>query len=168
MSTLLHFVNVKSKMAYLSVILPTCRPGGMDVTFAGLAQQTFKDFELIWCDAIRKYREPYIQDELRKYDFKYKIVDPIDNIFPFAGFARCSNTAFAHASGEIAMITADYLYMPPDCLEKHANYHKANPHAGYMGSHTYLEVPKLKNIPSCGPIDYPFLNTLERNKYSYD
>ena len=119
----------------------------MDVIFTSLQNQSFKDFELIWVDNLHQYRAPLIQGHLSLYDISYKHIPPRQNHFPYGAFATSVNTALANANGEIVLITADYTYLPHDCLEKHAAYHKANPNAGYMGSHTYWELPTMRTMP---------------------
>jgi glycosyltransferase involved in cell wall biosynthesis len=154
----------------ISVILPTSRPGGMDVTFLGLSQQTYNDFELVWVDSIRPHREKFVRDHIARASFPVTYVEPLDNPFPVSCFARCANTGIAHAKGDILLFTQDYLWFPPECLEKHALFHREHPNAGFMGPHTYLVDPPMKPIPLWDEQSYWDGNVTARDwiKYCYD
>ena len=167
---------------YISVIVPTFRPGGFDILLNSLRNQSFQNFELIIIDMIYKYREPIIRDLIVGVDwgFDIKYVEPIDNVFPFAAFAHMINTGLVHAKGEIILTAADYLWFPSDCLQKHADFHKTNPNCGYMGPHAYFNTPKLKDIPSWnkpemqsgdtptrGQVKYTYVDDLNSGKYDH-
>jgi hypothetical protein len=167
---------------YISVIVPTFRPGGLDVLFNCLKNQSFKNFELILVDMIYEHRKPFIFDLINSVDwgFNIKHVEPIDNVFPFAAFAHMMNTGFVHAEGEIIFNSSDYIWFPSDCLQKHADFHKANPNRGYMGPHIYFDTPKLKVIPpwdkpemqsgdtpTRGQVMYTYVDDLNAGKYNH-
>lgn len=136
-------------MPFLSVILPHNRPGGLDIAFTGLAAQTFRDFELVLSDALYSYRHQVVADQARRHGIQVRHITPIGNLHPVHSFARSMNTAFAHAQGEVVVITADYLFMPPDCLARHAEHHRqaVNNRRGYMGPHTYYVSPAFAELP---------------------
>ena len=127
---------------FISVVCPTMRIGGLDVLVAGLADQTFQDFELILSDGI--------QSRIGAFDFaalpgQATHVAPRGNPFPVAGFCRFSNEALVHARGNVIVFITDYTYLPPNTLEEHAAFHKAHPEreAAFMMPHEYRELPKL-------------------------
>lgn len=169
-------------MPRISVIVPTYRPGGLDVLFAGLQHQIFKDFELILVDMIAKYRRHLIQDMLSCVDwnFNIKYVEPFDNTFPFASYAHMFNTGLSYAEGELVFITGDYIWLPPDCLQKHSDFHIQNSNCACMAPHTYFELPELKNLPKWqspefqdaktptrGSIKFTYYDDLERGAYDH-
>ena len=110
-------------MPKVSVCVPTMRCGGLDVLVAGLTGQTFKDFELVICDALWNWRQG-IFDEV---PFMVKHLPPRPGglyVFPTTQFCRQANTALAAASGEIVLFITDYTWLPPDCLERHVRFHE--------------------------------------------
>jgi hypothetical protein len=105
-------------MTKASVVVPSYRPGGIDVLCESLAHQSHHDFELVIVDAIHERRAPIIAAKLATYGF------PIKHIAPSGGpklsnYCRSINDAVVVASGELIVIQTDYTWMPPDCLAKH-------------------------------------------------
>lgn len=156
---------------YVSIIVPSYRPGGLDVTVAGLKTQTFKNFELIFVDMIKAWRSKHVETNFKGLPFDVQYVEPLDNTFPFASYAHVFNTGLVHARGNIVLITGDYLWMPPNCVQKHVDFHKANENCGFIGCHTYLESPALCDLPpwKCDT-DFNFTDTPSRGqiKFAYD
>lgn len=107
------------------------RIGGLDVVFSSLANQTFKDFELVFADNIYEYRKDIVKEKAKEYGIRYKHVPPIVNRFPLHALCHTTNSAIAHADGDVILLTLDYRYFMPDCLQKHAEFHKS--HADNFG-----------------------------------
>lgn len=127
-------------MPFISVVVPTMRVGGIDLLFAGLKGQTFEDFELVLSDGLYEHRP----DLAEFASFRFKHVEPRDNPFPLNAFCRYANEGLAHASGEIVLFLVDYTFLPPNLLQAHADFHKANDRRqGLMGPHQYYEMPAL-------------------------
>jgi glycosyltransferase involved in cell wall biosynthesis len=138
---------------YISIVFPTMRIGGLDVVFSSLANQTFNDFELIFADNLYEYRKDIVKEYAKLFpSIKYKHVAPIKNIFPTHAYCHTINSAIAHASGEVILFTLDYRYFPPDCLQKHAAFHKSHAeNVGYAPASKFLATQKLKpGLPSYG------------------
>jgi glycosyltransferase involved in cell wall biosynthesis len=129
----------------ISIIMPTMRPGGLDVLFKSLENQTFKDFELVLVDGIYKYRKYLVAQKSKNYTFKVKHVEPIKNSFPIACLCNSTNTGFVNASAELVLMITDYTYLPSNCIEKHINFHLNNSaeNVGYMCPHQYKSLPEL-------------------------
>jgi len=141
---------------YLSLIVPTMRMGGLDVLLSGLAQQTFRDFELVLVDGVKPWRNA---PELEQFDF-VRHIEPTNNPFPIQAFSAYANTGLLAARGEIVMFSADYTWYPPLCLERHAAHHVAcpDPGWGYMAPHQYVECPtRAPGLPeyTCADMDVP-------------
>ena len=149
-------------MPKVSIILPTSRPGGMDVTFSGLQGQSFRDFELVWVDSIKRYRESHVIGKIANAGFAVTYVEPIDNPFPSCAFARCANTGIAHATGNILVFIQDFLWFPPDWLERHVQFHRTT-RGAYSGAHTYMQWPKLKTLPVWHDHEYAKMDTIARS-----
>jgi len=137
-------------MPLISVIVPTLRVGGLDILFAGLEKQTFRDFELVLVDSLWKYRHDVVVEKSASYSFPITYVEPIDNPFPVNSYQRCVNSGLAHASGRIAYFTCDYSWLPPNCLEEHSKFH-----ASSDGNTAMLGVCHLLGLPALNPAFNP-------------
>ena len=117
----------------LTVILPTWRLGGLDVTLGALAKQTFQDFEVILVDALHRWRVMSIAPRLDKLPFRVHHV-PVDNsIFPVSSHSRFRNTAIRRASGERLVFLSDYACPDENFLAAHVGLP-----ANHLGVSTYL------------------------------
>jgi len=133
-------------MPLISVIVPTLRVGGLDILFAGLEQQTFKDFELVLVDCLWNKRQSIVAEKASQYHFPIRHVEPRDNPFPLNSYQRCVNTGLVNASGPISYFTCDYSWLPPGCLQEHADFHQAR-----GPNHAMLGVCHLLGLPLVSP-----------------
>ena len=113
-------VEVSTPTLPLTVILPTWRLGGLDVTFDALAKQTFKDFELVIVDALYQWRADEIKWRFGKYEFPIAHIDVDDSIFPVSCHSRFRNTAIRRAKGKRVVFLSEYAVPPPEFLAQHA------------------------------------------------
>lgn len=104
-------------MPAISVLTPTCRPGGIDVNWYGLKRQTFKDFEWIVCDTLFEKRHDllveFVQDDRVKH-VKQTPKDPKAKTW----LNHAENEAIRASQGELIVLLQDYIYIDPDALEK--------------------------------------------------
>lgn len=103
-------------MAKISVMTLTNRPGGIDITWGCLKRQTFTDFEWVLVDAIdrRKEVEEYVNDDrLRYLKQNEKPEKALTNL------AHADNQGFRNCDGELIVCIQDYIWFPPDALEKY-------------------------------------------------
>ena len=123
------------------------RVGGLDVLFAGLAQQTFTDFELVLSDGLWKHRNELVALKACAYPFRVTHIEPFSNPFPVNSFCRYANTAIARARGELALMITDYTWLPPESLAVHwAAYEEGKAaRVGLMCPHRYVELPQLNS-----------------------
>ena len=103
-------------MIRVSVILPTFRLGGLDLTKYSLLHQSFRDFELILVDELYCQRK----DEVRKYfkGINLKHIPPF-RVNDYFSSATCRNAGLSCAEGELVVFTNDYTWFAPDCIERH-------------------------------------------------
>lgn len=129
---------------YLSVCVPTMRIGGLDVLFHGLRGQVFRDFEVVVADGVRQGSNRWFPDGTKTLDRPFTLVKPEPNPFPVNAFCKYANTALDWARGEVVVFLTDYTWLPPDCLQRHADWHKSHRAGqGYMAPHRYVALPPL-------------------------
>jgi len=145
----------------LSVIVPSNRVGGLDVLFAGLEAQTYRDFELILVDNLER-RAPHVRKRYvnsfngllsgyveeprlsanRAKHFPVNVVTAQPNPFPATAYCRSVNTGIEHARGDTIVLLCDYSYLHPDCLATHAELQKKRPGPLHL-DYDYCALPKL-------------------------
>lgn len=133
----------------VSVIIPTIRYGGLDITFKGLGNQVFKDFELIIIDDVPKSRKREVSNYAKQYDIAVKYLrskPPHWKANKMISNAR--NTGLIHAEGELIVFIDDYIYVKPEFLHKHVSLYKESKCA-------YTLMGQLVNIRYCKPEDRP-------------
>lgn len=110
-------------MAKISVMNLTNRFGGIDVLWANMKRQTEQDFELVLVDALWRERE----DEVKAYINDPRLVYVRQNDKPegaHTGLAHADNQGFKSCKGELIVCLQDYIWIPPDGLEKFWFHHK--------------------------------------------
>lgn len=166
----LSIQSVNTSEPAISIVMPTMRPGGLDVLFKSLENQTFKNFELIIVDGIYKYRKDLIAEKLKQYSFRVKHIEPIKNMFPISCLAHSTNTGFVYVSSPLVLMITDYTYLPADCVAKHLAFHQINPaeNLGYMCPHQYKSLPSLNRhfIPYKNEDTELYIDDLNKNKLS--
>ena len=129
-------------MVAASVLMPAFRPGGMDVTFAGLRDQTFKDFEFITVD--RRYEKRH--EQIMRLAAEYKVntihVPEHRRNGKWAVVAAAWNTGFMLAQGEVILMLPDYAYAPTGWIEKHLQHHNGR-HRLVMSPYLFLNLPPV-------------------------
>ena len=141
----------------ISVILTTARLGGFDVLLNSMIAQEFEDFEIVVCDEFAEERKVSMRDKqipIRNWNFnngfekRFRLIHlPPKRKCAIYDDSLGINTALAAASGELAVILADYTWASPDYLQAHWDFYKAKP--GWSMS-CYLdryELPPMKNEP---------------------
>jgi glycosyltransferase involved in cell wall biosynthesis len=139
-------------MPFLSIVVPTMRAGGMDVLFDSLRRQTFSDFELVLVDGLYERRKALLAERARDQFLALRHVGLSPNPFPSAAFCAYSNAGISVASGEVVLFLVDYSRLPPDLLERHARFHRADPtgKGGLMGPHRYVHLELDPAFPRYG------------------
>lgn len=104
----------------LSVIYLTYRPGGYDVLVDGLRNQTYQNYELICVDEIMS-RQDVVLKYLKKHDIPVTYVGPSKpKCFPELPFnlINAYNTGTLQSRGDVVILLNDYIWLPPNNLEK--------------------------------------------------
>ena len=128
----------------LSIVVPTMRVGGLDVLWAGLMQQTCRDFELVLVDDLWKYRlgvGPYFSNNggppiLHR--------EPVGGGFPNSHYCRSVNTGIAAARGDVVAILSDYTLLPPNYVETHLRLHDERRDRVVLSPHVSWCCPPVK------------------------
>ena len=99
----------------LSVLTPTARAGGIDISWHGLSHQTFTDFEWVIVDEIDRENDilEYCQDSRVKW-----LKSPPKKPGKFWNLDQSVNFAAKQCKGELLVNLQDYIWLPPDALEK--------------------------------------------------
>ena len=111
----------------ISVIYITYRPGGIDILADSLANQTFKDYELIIIDDYSVDRREVVRNYLEHKGIPVAYIGASKpKCFPDIAFnvSNAINTGFLLSTKEVVVILQDYQWLPPDCLEKIAQQEK--------------------------------------------
>ncbi len=110
-------------MAKISVMYLTNRYGGIDILWADMKRQTKQDFELVIVDGLWKEREK----EVKEYINDPRLVYIRQNDKPegaHTNLAHADNQGFKACTGELIVCLQDYIWIPPEGLEKFYFHHK--------------------------------------------
>lgn len=117
----------------ISIFVPQNRPGGLDVLFAGLANQTLPrdQFELLLIDDLHTFRADQVREYAARYDLQVRHLPPHDvpklpcGLYEQGHYQRALNTGLMHARGTHCLVLCDYTYLSHEALAQHALYHSA-------------------------------------------
>lgn len=130
-------------MPEVSVLISTFRPGGIDVSLAGMRDQTFRDFEVVLVDRRYELRHGRVRALAREYGIDLVHVPEHRRNDKWMSLAAGWNTAMAVARGEYIIFLQDYCYAPPGWIEAHLEGHRAHPGAYIVAPYRYLASPPL-------------------------
>lgn len=108
----------------ISVILPTYRPGGIELAALSLKRQTFPvaEFEVVVADEHVIVRRERWEAALEGLTVKF--ADMSRSAFPRSSAPVAHNEAVKVASGELLVFLSDYALCEPDWLQRHWNVWK--------------------------------------------
>src|SRR5882672_4507169 len=106
-------------MPKLSVVVFTCRPGGIDVLLKSLQFQTFRDFELVLVDALYSRRHELVADMFGAAGIPLIHTPPRTREFPYDAIPPACNAAIVKAMSPVLLCMTDYTWVPPKALEIH-------------------------------------------------
>ena len=112
-----------------TVVVSTYRPGGVDVTLAGMRDQTFPKgrFEVILVDHRYERRRSEVGTLARRYGVRLLHVPEHRRNGPWGVTASAYNTGFALATGRVVIMLVDWTYAPPGWIEGHLVHHDGPP-----------------------------------------
>ncbi|TAL42332.1 MAG: hypothetical protein EPN91_08110 [Salinibacterium sp.] len=107
----------------VTVVLPTWRLGGLDVTLNTLEKQTLATdkFEVIIVDALYRWRQETVMNHLGLFRANIEHVPCDDAVFPLSSHGRFRNTAIRRARGKRLVFLSEYACPPSGFLEAHAS-----------------------------------------------
>jgi glycosyltransferase involved in cell wall biosynthesis len=129
----------------VTVTLGSARPGGLDVTMAGLCAQTYEDFEVVFVDARYYERHTQVLDLVARSGFTRPFFHvPNHRYQPFPWGTTCAgyNTGFMLADGDLVVMLLDYAYAPPGWLEAHVAAHEGKKRL-VLAPHDYHHIPEV-------------------------
>ncbi len=100
----------------------TNRYGGMDILKGDLLRQTEKDFELVMVDGLWREREEEVKEFFKDFNLKY-IHQSEKREGAHTNLAHADNEGFKNCSGELIVCLQDYIWIPPQGLEKFYFHH---------------------------------------------
>jgi len=109
------------------------------VALAGLAGQTFKDFEVVFVDGRYRKRHRKVMEAVRASGLEQPFFHvPNHRSAPPPWGTTCAgyNTGFMLADGEVIVMLLDHAYAPPCWLAEHARHQAAGPKI-IMAPHEY-------------------------------
>lgn len=135
---------ISKNLPEVSVLVSTFRPGGLDLTFAGMRDQTHRDFEVILVDKRYEKRKHRVDEYKRKFgDFRFIHAPEHRSNGKWVTFCSAWNTAIALARGKYVIFHQDYAYAPPGWIEKHIEAIANNPKRVAIGPYDYYDFPEL-------------------------
>jgi hypothetical protein len=123
------------------VCLGSSRQGGLDVSFLGLATQTYKDAEYLFVDD--RYFLRHAQVHALAKDLGLDLIHVPNARYSGDDWAVTSagfNTEFMLSAGEIVIMLMDYAHVEPDWIEQHVRAFDEG-RRFTMGPHQYYELP---------------------------
>jgi len=130
----------------VSVLCSTFRPGGIDIFLAGMAAQTYDDFEVVLVDRRYERRHKEVAALAAALGVPLLHVPEHRRNGRWSLVATAWNTALALAQGEIVIFLQDYAYAPPGWIQAHLSAHEAGSRRYVMGPYRYhrLSEPDLR------------------------
>lgn len=140
----------------VSVVLPTNRPRGLDITFSALEAQTLPhdDWQLILIDDHLRDRQQLAFEYAEKCGVKnLKYLKSKPNYWRSNRLiANARNTALVYAEGELVVFVDDYIWFSERFLEEHWKVYKRTDYimVGALKSVKYVANPKgdLSKLPA--------------------
>ena len=141
----------------VSVTLGSSRPGGIDVSFYGLARQTYRDWELVFVDARYHRRHAQVLDAWDRACAEAGTRVPLIHVpnhrnqsSPWQVNCAGFNTGFMLAAGENVVMLLDYGWCPPDWLERHVRAHEGGRRI-VLAPHDYRPLPAVRTRDGAPP-----------------
>lgn len=138
----------------VTCIMPAFRPGGLCITFAGLRDQTFKDFEFIIVDRRYEKRHDAVMRLAKESGVRTIHVPEHRRNGRFAVTASAWNTGFMLARGDLILMMPDYAYVPPDWIIKHVETQKFWGKCYLLSPYTFMRLPPIVDRAGC-PVEVP-------------
>jgi hypothetical protein len=127
----------------VTVGLPVYRPGSIDIAFATLRDQTFRDFEVVVVDHRYEKRHREVLDLATAYGLNVLHVPEHRRNGKYALVGAAWNTAIMLAQGEIFLMMPDYAYADPGWIARHVQLHDLWENVYVIAPFLYLALPPV-------------------------
>lgn len=127
----------------VSVLVMLSRPGGVDVTMKAMADQSFKDFELVLVDNRYERRRDQIAAEAAR--FGIRTIHAPEHRRNGKWIVACAafNTAIALARGKYVIMLHDFTYAPRGWIESHLVHLEGHFKRMTVGHHANVDLPDV-------------------------
>ena len=140
----------------VSIIIPTNRYGGFDITFDGLGKQIFNngDWEVIIIDDFIENRKNECLSIAKKHNVRNILYLRSKSNYWRSNnlIANARNTGLIYAKGELIISSDDYVLFSPKFIEEHWKMYKEGKYTLISGGHAVKYNPenvnKINNLPS--------------------
>lgn len=134
-------------MPELTVGVNTFRPGGIDVLFNSLAQQDFRDYELVLVDELYNWREREVAEYAEKLGIPLVHVPPKKRQGNYkVGISNGVNTFLVFAQSDLVLFLTDYEWVGQDVLKRHVELQRKRKRAVITGLVHRCAHPKLGDL----------------------
>ncbi len=145
-------------MLKVSVITTAYRPGGLDITLAGMLDQTYPNFEVIIVDKRYNKRHNDVMKLAEDYGIRDKIIHLPEHRMNGKWTTFCSawNTGMALATGDLLIFLCDWMYVHSSWIEAHIRAHEV-PNRYVAAPYIHTDLPELTK-------PYPYDNEKQRQR----
>ena len=127
----------------ISIVTPTFRPGGLDVLFSSLRQQTDQDFELVIIDELRPFRR-HAADQVGLGGTWHISPGKPPGSPRWGHYMAALSRGLDYAKGDVILFASDYTAFATDCIARHAAFHASHgPKDVALGPIEYTALPPL-------------------------
>ncbi|HET7488647.1 MAG TPA: hypothetical protein VFJ85_12015 [Acidimicrobiales bacterium] len=100
----------------VSVVTVTNRPGSIDVTWSALESQRLQDFEWVLCDELYSWRRDEVAAAVADCRLRHVPAPVVED--DLWNLNKSYNEALRHCSGLLVVSLQDYIWVPPDGLQR--------------------------------------------------
>jgi hypothetical protein len=152
----------------VTVALGSSRPGGVDVSLAGLAIQDYPgDWEVVFCDWLYHRRHAAVLDAVRDSGLRVPFFHvPNARYSGDRWITICNgyNTSVALADGEIVILLLDYAFAGASWVSDHVAAHLYGGTKKFvMAPHVYRDLPEVVTKSGSAPVVWPMDLTNDRS-----
>lgn len=146
------------KKPSVSVLVAMFRPSGLDITLAGMRDQTLPkwEFEVVIVDRRWEHRHAQVLALADRYGIHCFHVPEHRRNGKWQGIASAWNTALAVARGDVVIFLQDFAYAPAGWIQAHLHWHTPGSFRYILGPYTYYGLPELRLLPPYASAGYAF------------
>ena len=139
----------------VTVVCATARLGGLDITAYGLKHQTRQPDLFVLVDEWFHLRKKLVEKLFEGLPLKYEF--PGWENFGYSRIAQAHNFGAQFADEGLLVWMNDYMYVPPDWLERMETFAETYPDWSLSGAQYRYELPEEETTPTlCESFPMPF------------